>query len=171
MQVRVHIHNHRVTRLRVTTRTAAVVLLRAARPLLSALPISLSISSPQPFLSVPLQLPSLAFSPDPPPSSSSPPPSASDRHHLDTAAPASASTSTSTPPILSLPYEILDLILSCLSPGHLSSKQHRLVMNWAKDRSKPGTNKADSRIGFLRKTNCWRWESEIERVNLGFGYE
>jgi hypothetical protein len=169
MQVRVHIHNHRVTRLRVTTRTAAVVLLRAARPLLSAHPISLSISSPQPFLSVPLQLPSLAFSPDPPPSSSSPPPSASDRHHLDTAAP--ASTPTCTTIIASLPYELVDSILSHLSPGHLSSNQHRLIMNWAEDWSTLGSARADSRVDFLRKTNCWRWESEIERVNLGSGYE
>jgi hypothetical protein len=74
-------------------------------------------------------------------------------------------------PIHSLPYELLDLILSHVSPGHLSSKQHRLVMNWAEDRSTLGIEKAKSRADFLRKTNCWRWESEIERVNLGLGYE
>jgi hypothetical protein len=44
-------------------------------------------------------------------------------------------------------------------------------MNWAEDRSTIGNKKADSRTDFLRKTNCWRWESEIERVNLGYGYQ
>lgn len=44
-------------------------------------------------------------------------------------------------------------------------------MNWAEDRSTLGINKAESQIDFFRRTDCWRWESEVERVNLGFGYE
>jgi hypothetical protein len=44
-------------------------------------------------------------------------------------------------------------------------------MNWAEYRATLGARKADSRADFLRKTNCWRWESEIERVNMGLGYE
>jgi hypothetical protein len=79
--------------------------------------------------------------------------------------------STSNPPILSVPYELLDLILSHFSSGLLSSNQHGLVMNWAEDRSTLGINKVDSRTDFLWKTNCWTWESEVEMVNLGHGYE
>jgi hypothetical protein len=169
MQDRVLDHNSRVERLRVTTRTAAVVLLRAARPLLSAMPAPLCIDPPQPSTYAPLKLASPSLSADPPPFSSSLPPPATDPHHLTTAAP--ASTPTCTTIIASLPYELVDSILSHLSPGHLSSNQHRLIMNWAEDWSTLGSARADSRVDFLRKTNCWRWESEIERVNLGSGYE
>jgi hypothetical protein len=56
MQDRVLDHNSRVERLRVTTRTAAVVLLRAARPLLSAMPAPLCIDPPQPSTYAPLKL-------------------------------------------------------------------------------------------------------------------
>jgi hypothetical protein len=44
-------------------------------------------------------------------------------------------------------------------------------MNWAEDRSTLGINKVDLRTDFLRKTNCWRWESEVEMANLGHEYE
>lgn len=83
----------------------------------------------------------------------------------------SSSTSAAIPLITFLPYEILNMILSFLSPADLSSKQHRIVMNYAEDRSTLTVNKADSQIDFLRRTNCWKWESEIDRVNQGFGYE
>lgn len=72
--------------------------------------------------------------------------------------------------ILSLPYEILDLILYHLSSGRLSTSQHCIVMNFAEDRSTLSRNKASSREDFLRRTNCWKWESEYERVNLGLDY-
>jgi hypothetical protein len=153
------------------TRLAATTLLRAARPFLSPLLVPrpkpympCSAASP-PIDGFPLLIASFSLSPDPSSDTSDSPPSIG-----DVECPTSASA-RSTSPILCLPYETLDLIFSCLSPGHLFSKQHRLVMNWAEDRSTIGNKKADSRTDFLRKTNCWRWESEIERVNLGYGYQ
>jgi hypothetical protein len=61
MEGRMLSHNSRVERLRVTTRKAAVVLLRAARPLLSALPASIPCSSSQPSTELLLQVASLLF--------------------------------------------------------------------------------------------------------------
>jgi hypothetical protein len=166
---RVKAHNRQTLNLRDGTREAAVILLTAARPILCSFPIS----SPKP-LEPPLlaTLPPDALSPDSASFAFSSRPALNSTLQSSSAPIApSSDPSTSNPPILSVPYELLDLILSHLSSGLLSSKQHRLVMNWAEDRSTLGINKVDSRIDFLRKTNCWRWESEVEMVNLGHEYE
>lgn len=44
-------------------------------------------------------------------------------------------------------------------------------MNWAEDRATLGTKKANRLFEFLSSTNCERWESDVERVNMGQGYE
>jgi hypothetical protein len=45
-------------------------------------------------------------------------------------------------------------------------------MNFAGDRSTLRTNKAtNSKLDFLRQTDCLRWESELEKVNMGLGYK
>jgi hypothetical protein len=167
MEFRVDQHNQRVQSLRLDTRSAATTLLRAARALLfpASLPASLPIPSfttSQPPTEPLLRLALLSLASNPSTISSFPSQPVPD---------SSPFASPPISPIFTLPYELLDTILSYLSPGHLSTKQHRLVMNWAEDRWTLGAKKAESRTEFLRKTNCWRWESEVERVNLGFGYE
>jgi hypothetical protein len=166
---RVKAHNRQTLNLRDGTREAAMILLTAARPILCSFPIS----SPKP-LEPPLlaTLPPDALSPDSASFAFSSRPALNSTLQSSSAPIApSSDPSTSNPPILSVPYELLDLILSHLSSGLLSSNQHRLVMNWAEDRSTLGINKADSRTDFLRKTNCWRWEREVGMVNLGHEYE
>jgi hypothetical protein len=166
---RVKAHNRQTLNLRNGTREAALILLTAARTLLCSFPIP----SPEPLEpSLLTTLPPDTLSPDPAfLACSSRPTLVSDLQSFSTLIALSSDPSTSNFPILSVPYELLDLILSYLSSGFLSSNQHRLVMNWAEDRSTLGINKVDSRTDFLRKTNCWRWESEVEMVNLGHAHE
>jgi hypothetical protein len=166
---RVKAHNRQTLNLRDGTREAATILLTAARPLLCSFPIS----SPKPLQpSLIAASPPDAVSPDSASFAfSSRPALSSTLQPFSAPIAPSSDPSTSKPPIFSVPYELLDLILSHLSSGLLSSNQHRLVMNWAEDRSTLGINKVDSRTDFLRKTNCWRWESEVEMANLGHEYE
>jgi hypothetical protein len=131
--------------LRDGTRRAATDLLRAARPLLFAQAFSSSLS----------------------PSKVASTPAFANSASCPSILPAQSSFRFS-----STSDDILDAILSHLSPGCLSAHQHRLVMNFAGDRSTLRTNKAtNSKLDFLRQTDCLRWESELEKVNMGLGYK
>jgi hypothetical protein len=111
-----------------STRKAATTLLRVARLLVFSLPVSHPDPLPQ---QTNLSSSSSLLADITPASFLS---SASDSL-LSSSRSTLPSFSTSPAPILSLPCEILDPILSYLSSGHLSSQLHRRVMIWAEDRT------------------------------------
>jgi hypothetical protein len=150
-------------RLEKETKLAARQLLCSARSILLARRAITDVSE------IPSISSTASYHPDPPssnPSSSPLPPN----QPPNTPSSPLSSSSCHTVSIQSLPFEIIDLILSLVPfPGQLSSRQHLAVVRFAEDRS---TLREDiSSSDFYHKTDCERWASEDEAVNRGFATE